>query len=267
MKQLYPGEFHGKTNQTLYLNSKVLTDTEYTQPNVDWHYHEHAYFTFIVAGKVIEGNRKETLDCNAGTLLFHHWQDPHFNIKPPGFTRGFHIELASSWFDFFDLKKDEFSGSFKIHHPQIKLMIYDILKESKNLESGSERNIDFILVNIFSEMSKEMRIESMKKPDWVNNLKEILSDSSCDSLSLKQIARLINIHPVHLSRDFHKYFQCNLGEYSRKQKIERSLSLLYNSKKSLFDIAYECGYADQSHFIRSFKKEIGLSPLKYRKPL
>ncbi len=91
METLKTGSFYGQTNQTLHLDFATITDTEYTHDKVDWHYHENAYFTFILDGKVIEGNKKEVYNCTAGSLLFHNWQDPNYNIKPKGYTRGFHI--------------------------------------------------------------------------------------------------------------------------------------------------------------------------------
>lgn len=89
MKYLQTGQFHGQTNKTILLNGLTLTDTEYTHDKVDWHYHENAYFTFILQGNLIEGNRNEVYNCSAGSLLFHNWQEPHYNIKPDGFTRAF----------------------------------------------------------------------------------------------------------------------------------------------------------------------------------
>ena len=101
MKKLLTGQFYGQTNQTIYLDGITLTDTEYTHDKVDWHYHENAYFTFILQGNVIEGNKKEVYNCSEGSLLFHNWQEPHYNIKPTGFTRGFQIELEQKWIDAF----------------------------------------------------------------------------------------------------------------------------------------------------------------------
>ncbi len=80
-----------------------------------------------------------------------------------------------------------------------------------------------------------------------------------------KLSDTLNIHPAHLSREFSKYFQCGLGQYIRKLKIEKSLSLLSNKKNSLTDISFECGFSDQSHFIRCFKEMIGISPQAYRK--
>jgi AraC family transcriptional regulator len=48
MKHLQTGQFHEQTNKTSHLNGVTLTDTEYTLEKVDWHYHENAYFTFIL---------------------------------------------------------------------------------------------------------------------------------------------------------------------------------------------------------------------------
>jgi AraC-like DNA-binding protein len=102
-----------------------------------------------------------------------------------------------------------------------------------------------------------------RKPVWVSQINEILHESFTESLNLTELSKTLNIHPIHLSRDFHKYFHCNLGEYLRKLKLNKSLELL-TLPHSLKDIAIECGFSDQSHFTRCFKENIGITPLKYR---
>jgi len=84
-----------------------------------------------------------------------------------------------------------------------------------------------------------------------------------EKLNLSDLAKIVNIHPIHLSRDFKKYFHCTLGAYLRKLKVENSLKIL-NESESLSEVALECGFSDQSHFIRCFKENIGITPLKYR---
>ncbi|MEI7488703.1 MAG: helix-turn-helix transcriptional regulator [Chryseobacterium sp.] len=101
----------------------------------------------------------------------------------------------------------------------------------------------------------------------MKQIDELLHETYTEKLNLTQLSSTLNIHPMHLSRDFCKYFQCNLGDYVRKLKINKSLSILPTNEKSLTEIALECGFADQSHFIRCFKENMGLTPLKYRKIL
>lgn len=265
MKHLQTGQFHGQTNQTIKLDGITLTDTEYTLDKVDWHYHENAYFTFILQGKVIEGNKKEVYNCEAGSLLFHNWQEPHYNIKPPGFTRGFHIELAHQWFKELDFNLDSLTGSINISNPELKLLLYKIFRESKADDAVTAMSVQTLLLQLLSRMERDNKTTIYKNPAWVAQLKELLHENFADQWSLNELSTELGIHPVHLSRDFSKYFHCNIGEYIRKLKVEKSLSLLSQKNKSLSDIAFECGFADQSHFARCFKAITGINALEHRK--
>ncbi|MBK7567765.1 MAG: helix-turn-helix transcriptional regulator [Bacteroidetes bacterium] len=265
MKQLRTGEFYGETNKTIHLNGLTLTDTEYIHEKVDWHYHENAYFTLVLQGNIIEGNKKEVYTCAAGSLLFHNWQEPHYNIKPEGFTRGFHIELNSSWFKKLDLNIDRLQGSIKITNVDVKLLLYKIFKETKIEDEISALSIQSLVLQSLAEMFRKNRTETIRKPAWTKKINEILFFEHSNRLTLDYLSQELEIHPVHLSRDFSKYFNCNLGEYLRKLKIEQSLALLPVKNKSLTDIAFECGFSDQSHFTRCFKSVNGIGPKKFRK--
>jgi AraC-like DNA-binding protein len=265
MKHLQTGQFHGQTNKTIHLNGITLTDTEYTHNKVDWHYHENAYFTFILQGNVIEGNKKEIYNCSAGSSLFHNWQEPHYNIKPEGFTRGFHIELEDTWFDNFAFDISDLQGSINISNPDIKFLLFKIFKETKISDDASALSIHGLLLKALAQLFYNNKAKENKIPSWVNKIREILQDEFYKTNTLGDLAKTLNIHPVHLSRYFPKYFDCSLGEYIRKIRVEKSLALLSNIKFSLTEIAFECGFADQSHFGRCFKEIIGINPFVYRK--
>jgi len=267
MKQLQKGEFFGQTNKTIHSDGLILTDTEYTKPTVDWHYHENAYFTFILQGNVIEGNKKETYNCSPGSLLFHNWQEPHYNIKPEGFTRGFHIELSPNWFAGADLNMDHLQGSLNIQQPDVKLLMYKIFQETQLEDAVTDLSVQTLLAAAFSSLNQTQRSEGTSKPYWVVKLDEILHDQIGEPLTLAYLSAMIHIHPVHLSRDFSKYFHCNLGEYIRKLRVEKALALLSGQKTPLTEIAYQCGFFDQSHLARCFKALHFQNPSAFRKML
>jgi len=262
MKNLHNGEFFGKTNETLRFDGLTITDTEYTHSYVDWHYHENAYFTFLLQGNMTEGNKKETYDCPAGTLLYHHWEDAHYNIKPDIFTRGFHLELTEDWFEKFQIPKDSLEGSFNLKHPDLKLLMYRILKETKVNDPSFELSVHELLLHMFSRLTVTSR-SSDRKPGWVNKINEMLHESFTEKLSLTELSKSLEVHPAHLSRDFRKHFHCTLGAYIKKLKINKSIDLL-STHQSLTEVAHECGFADQSHFIRLFKENTGITPLQYK---
>jgi AraC family transcriptional regulator len=83
--------------------------------------------------------------------------------------------------------------------------------------------------------------------------------------SLNQLSVMLGLHPVTISRQFHHYYACTLGEYIRKLRVEKALTLIKEREHSLTEIAFASGFADQSHFIRAFKRFTGLLPLAYKK--
>ncbi|ALL06076.1 AraC family transcriptional regulator [Pedobacter sp. PACM 27299] len=263
MKILQTGQFFGNTNETKTLGSLTLTDTEYTQEKVDWHYHENAYFTFLLDGRVLEGNKKEIYHCTAGALLFHNWQEPHYNIKPKGFTRGFHIEFKPDWFQNFDLNISNLQGSINLYNPQLKALMYNIFKESK--QNTGSLAIDTLLIELFTKANKNENRLSRNVPHWVMKIRELLNDDLSYDWSLYNLSKQLDIHPVHLSRDFSKYFGCGIGQYIRAIRVQQSLSMIVKGESSLTAIALDCGFADQSHFIRSFKSLHQITPFAYRK--
>jgi AraC family transcriptional regulator len=203
-------------------------------------------------------------ECTPGSLLFHNWQDSHYNIKPPGFTRGFHIELAPHWFDQYGIDAKALQGSMSLQHPVMKVLLYNIVRETKLSHARGAAAIDALLIQLFGLMNNGKQKPSAKRPAWAGQLQALLQEAP-DDWNLTELAQQLNIHPVHLSRDFSKHFHCTLGDYIRTLRVQRALSMLPDAALSITDIALQCGFADQSHFIRSFRALLRLSPLQYKK--
>lgn len=263
MKRLKTGEFYGKHYQKSAFENLIITDTEYTHSKVDWHYHENPYFTYLLQGKLFESNKKESYYLEPGNLLFHNWQDSHYNIKPPEFTRGFHIELNEDWFLTFDIQITDFEGSINLKSPIIRNLMNFIFIETKINDLYSNISIETNLIDIFNRI-KEPKRENSKKPNWVNQLKELLIEEQIDP-SLKNLSSKLEIHPIHLSREFNRYFGTSLGNYIRLIKLNKAFCLLISNKFSMTEICYQCGFYDQSHFITNFKRIYKSTPSKLLK--
>jgi len=267
MKRSERGFFYGDTTELIRLDGVTLTDTVYGQGRVDWHFHEDDYFTFLLEGGVCEGNRKEVYECVAGDLLFHNWQDRHYNIGSKLYTRGFHVELTDHWYERLGIPANLTEGSMQLADPLIKRQMYSIFKEAKLSGEEAQLGVDAALAQLFGILGKmrEARVSGVgRRPDWVGRVREMLRDGSED-WSLVRLANEVNVHPAHLSREFSRYFHTGLGDYLRLVKVNRAIRLLGDPERLLTEIAFECGFADQSHFIRSFRNYYGVTPLEYRR--
>jgi AraC-like DNA-binding protein len=267
MKRSERGFFYGDTTELLRLDGVTLTDTVYAQGRVDWHFHEDDYFTFLLLGGMCEGNRKEVYECVAGDLLFHNWQDAHYNIGSGRFTRGFHVELSDPWYEKLGIPANLTEGSIRLSDPLVKTVMYDLFKEAKLSGTEGQLGVDALLTQIFGILGKMREARGgAGKPVWVGRVREMLQDGTQD-WTLIGLATEVNIHPVHLSREFPKHFHTHLGDYLRMIKVQRAMTLLGEPGRQLTEIAFHCGFADQSHFIRSFKSYHGVTPHQYRRLL
>lgn len=258
MIKLNTGEFYGAHYQKLAFKNVIITDTEYTHEKVDWHHHENPYFTYLIQGKLFEANKKEEYYLKPGSLLFHNWQDAHYNIKPKEYTRGFHIELNADWFSDFDMKATEIEGSLHLKNPVIKNLMNKIFVESKINDNYSHLSIDSMLIDIFNNVQQATK-QNTKKPIWVQTLQELLLEEQTN-YSLQYLSSQLQIHPVHLSREFNKYFGTSLGNYIRFVKLNKAIHLIATKQFSLTEVCYQCGFYDQSHFIANFKRIYKTTP-------
>lgn len=88
------------------------------------------------------------------------------------------------------------------------------------------------------------------------------------NVSLSRIQAELNISQRTLERKFEQHVGISPKLLSSIAQFQAGLTQLkHNRFYKLSDIAYDNGYSDQSHFIRSFKKFTGLSPLKFYRQL
>ncbi|TKC10157.1 AraC family transcriptional regulator [Pedobacter polaris] len=86
--------------------------------------------------------------------------------------------------------------------------------------------------------------------------------------NLGNISDYYNISERQMQRKFKQNVGVSPGKFFRLQKFEKALKLLPSIQYgTLTQLAYDLGYADQSHFISDFKSFSGLSPYEFmRKP-
>ncbi|GAA3405226.1 AraC family transcriptional regulator [Paenibacillus hodogayensis] len=86
-----------------------------------------------------------------------------------------------------------------------------------------------------------------------------------EDLSLQTAARRFHVSPEHLTRTFKRETGIAFYQYVLLQRIRESKRLLLSDTGlSLTEIAYTLGFASSSHFSRTFRSIVKLSPSEYR---
>jgi AraC-like DNA-binding protein len=83
-------------------------------------------------------------------------------------------------------------------------------------------------------------------------------------LRIRQLAAAFSLSPSHFCRTFHKTFGVPPRQFIIERRVERSQTLILQGHQSLCEIAVACGFCDQPHFNRLFRKLVGASPRTWR---
>jgi len=107
-----------------------------------------------------------------------------------------------------------------------------------------------------------LRVEYLSR---INRVIDHIAAHLSEDLSLEVLARVANFSPYH----FHRLFRAMVGEtlnrFIGRLRVEKaSLQLIYQPRKSVTEVAYDCGYSSSAAFARAFKEAFGMSATQWR---
>lgn len=88
-----------------------------------------------------------------------------------------------------------------------------------------------------------------------------LGDSS---LSVHGIATSLGCSPDHLSRRFRKEIGHSLQTFILEERIALACDLLHDARFNIAEVGWACGFNEPAHFIRTFGRLRGTTPLRFR---
>ena len=126
--------------------------------------------------------------------------------------------------------------------------------------------IEGLACEIAVEFCRTVRVKpETHPPRWLEQVHELLRSRFKQSLRLSENSREVQMHPVHVAREFHRYYGSTIGQFRRKCRIDFACDRLVHSQMPIVDIAFEAGFAQQPHFTSVFKRITGLTPRRYEK--
>jgi AraC-like DNA-binding protein len=96
-------------------------------------------------------------------------------------------------------------------------------------------------------------------------INDFLYGTTRHDVSVKDLATELCYSPRHLSRKIFDATGMNTEEMLLYKKYLHAIHLIHHSNLPLTKIAYQCRFADQSHFIKTFKAYSGLTPGEYNR--
>jgi AraC family transcriptional regulator len=153
-------------------------------------------------------------------------------------------------------------GSLKWHHrggPAVAafLSLAKLLAEHPRTAAPE---IEFALYDVIAAIGPPP-LSSGVPPRWLLRNKEQLDDSLPTAPpTLKQLGLESGVHPVHLTRQFKRYFGCSVREYLKSRRSQLAALHLAMGSHRVTEVAHRLGFFDHPHLCRDFRSFAAMSP-------
>jgi AraC-like DNA-binding protein len=98
----------------------------------------------------------------------------------------------------------------------------------------------------------------------VSRVRAFVDDHLSESLKVKNLSDVARLSAAYFSRAFKKSFGTSPHTYLMQRRVERARHLMLTSDAKLSDIALTCGFTDQAHLCKLFRRTTGQSPAAWR---
>lgn len=207
-------------------------------------------------------------DINSSSFI----KETNGNIKPICYLSGIDTVPTNT---FWDSRFSHFGVSFHPHAlntffgldasqltnqtPDIQLLDKEKLTHLLIGAKNHKERVDILQRYFYEKVAirtSDMIIENLFYENWFDKLD--------NDIKLDAVAKHFKISERQLQRRFKQCIGVSARKFSRLAKFEKSLQALSSAQYgNLTGVAYDVGYADQSHFIHDFKLFSGVSPYEF----
>jgi len=119
---------------------------------------------------------------------------------------------------------------------------------------------------ISANQIRQLSSRSLERAEPVEiwKARKFIHEYSDEALSLKKVAKAVNISGNHLSEKFKQVTGVKFTDYVARIRVGKARDLLGNSNLRISEIAFAVGFQSLSQFNRVFKKLSGQSPTQFR---
>ena len=250
---------------------------------IPWHWHEEVEFGYVLSGQI---------DITLADCTYHVYKNQGYftnsNVlsrfskgadNTLGYTHLFHPIFLSGHF------KSIFATKYLdpiIHNKNIDALIFTGETENQKkilqkLRQASalqhEENAEFQTRNLFSELWLLLLEEIKEQPthtvnfqnqERVQNMLAFIHAHYGEKLTLNDISAAASVSTRECIRCFRNTIRQTPLEYVMEYRLNMAKRLLDDTKMSVTDISYHCGFSSNAYFGKIFREKYSITPLQYR---
>ncbi len=268
-----------KVNELLFVEYKCLNDEQKLKV-----LSLHNFFIYILGGKKVWHTFQSTYEATNGQAVFvkkganivRQFYDKEFCALIIFVPDKFIVEtIQHSGLPLASKRTDLLSDSIIPIEPDVVLTAYFqsvfsyFAQEQKPPVALLELKFRELILYILSS-GKNQHLASYLLSLCEKNkacIKEIMTRNFIYSMKLEEFAKLTGRSLASFKRDFIATFKTTPGRWLMQKKLEYAKQLLEITDKNINELSFDAGFESSSHFIKSFKKNYKMTPLRYKKQM
>jgi AraC family transcriptional regulator len=266
--KLAAGTFCGKTEGRCERAGFTFVESAYTtqsQLRLPVHTHENAFLCFVVDGICEESSGGRTKTVHPSALMFHPAGEPHADRWHDMGGRSFHVDISEARARAIAENARVLNIPAVFEHGMVPWLARRLYGEYRRRDDLALLAMEGLVLEILAEVSRHRVHPERTPPRWLLRARDLLQARFTEDLTLNEIGTEVGVHPVHLARVFRRQFNCTPGDYVRRLRVDAACRLLATSELPLVEIALTAGFADQSHFTKTFRRLVQMTPGQYRR--
>lgn len=231
------------------------------------HTHDTPVFCVILDGSMSVDFRYRRFECARSTVQVHPAGEPHAERIGRGGAQVLLIEPDTSSQTIPDGLRKLLKEISHFRHARIESLARRASRELRQCDTLATVALEALVLEMFVHAARLP--PERRRPDalplWFSKAAEIIHSRFLENLRIHDVADEVEVHPGHLARTFKEHYRMPLGSYLRRLRLDWAARRLAESDDPLTRIAFEAGFADQSHFTRAFKRHVGATPAQCRR--
>jgi YesN/AraC family two-component response regulator len=154
----------------------------------------------------------------------------------------------------------------KVDIPAIQKRLTRIAEELDNPGQLHKEYLQTLINELIMHIFKHTEnILEQDGRDKMNEVKAYINYNYDEDIGTSSIAEYFYMTPYYLCRQFKKYTGRTLIQYLNMTRVLHAQKALTQTDTNITDIGIQCGFSNSTHFYRTFKDFVGISPSEYRK--
>ena len=133
------------------------------------------------------------------------------------------------------------------------------------VESSAVEKLVYESVQSLNDKKNAAESNYIDYKEQIYRLRRSLISQPQKERDMDSVSRDIGISRSHLQRLYKQLFGVTVKDDIISARIKRAMQLLTNTDMRIQEIAEQCGYNNESHFMRQFKEKCGMTAIQYRK--